>query len=455
MATTAWPELCDNFYLLPALSLSQMEAFERFQQLHARNVWLQADTPPLLTLFISHRWDNAEHPDLSGRQITALQNLLKQIPVVIRALFCTRDERLSLVPDLEKEGILQAEELARRIMGHGPFADEQFRSKDKSIRQIITGKFKTLDPESFDLWLLSRTGLWVDYCCIPQLPRNEAEQVRFDSTLAQLGKLLGFATVISLRYGGDDYAERAWCVSEVLLGSRKSFSRSLFVDMERINSHQSVLIPSSPTATSVANAVIQEGYDNDYKAFRDALLRWKNEPNPLIDTPPDPWSAYRSLQGSALLHSEVDPNPGRRGVELVRNLSVELIRRWWMSETKTTINLADFLNTAFSQAGLHTKQPEDKIYLGLLLMKSGWVEELRPFFDECLTRFLQRRETLRVELQPVTPTLNNLLKSIRPNSPNVWFSRLSQEGGHSVEEKTAIDSLRNEMKENPLSWKFV
>ena len=153
------------------------------------------------------------------------------------------------------------------------------------------------------------------------------EQAKFDSTLAQLDYLLEFATVISLRREDDDYSQRAWCVSEVLLGAKRSFARSLFIDMERINSHLSVQIPFSPADTSVASAIIQEGYDSDFTAFRDALLRWENEPNPVKDTPPDPWSAYRSLQGSALLQLEVDPNPGRRGVEIVRNLSVELIRR--------------------------------------------------------------------------------------------------------------------------------
>ena len=29
--------------------------------------------------------------------------------------------------------------------------------------------------------------------------------------------------------------------------------------------------PSSPADTTVANAIIQEGYDNDYKAFRNIL----------------------------------------------------------------------------------------------------------------------------------------------------------------------------------------
>jgi hypothetical protein len=450
-----WQTLNNEFRFSSALTLSRMEALERFQTLNDRNEWLHSNERPLIILFVSHRWESSEHPDPSGLQIKALQYFISQISVVIRAFFCDRDERLSLVPDLAKEGILQAEELARRIIGYGPFADGHLISEGKSIRQEIAEKIKTLDPESFDLWLLSRIGLWVDYCCIPQAPRSAVEQTKFDSTLAQLDYLLEFATVISLRREGDDYSERAWCVSEVLLGAKRSFARSLFIDIERINSHLSVQIPSSPADTAVANAIIQDGYDNDYKAFRDALFRWENEPNPLKDTPPDPWSAYRSLQGSALLHLQVDPNPGRRGVEFVRNLSVELISRWWMPETKMAIDLEDFFNSEFAQVGLLTTEPSDRIYLGLILMKNGWVEELQPFFDECLSRLLTYRNSLKIEMQPTTQTFRNLLKSIYPNSPDIWFSRLSQKGGHSPEEKTAIEALRKEMIENPLAWNFV
>jgi hypothetical protein len=455
MANNAWLGRYDKFHLFSALTLSRMEKFERFQKLNATNDWLLGDALLLSTLFISHRWDSLEHPDPSGRQITALQNFLKQIPVVIRALFCDLDERLSLVPDLEKEGTLQAEEIARRILGYGPFAEEHINQHGHSPRQEIAEKIKTFDQESFDLWILGRIGIWIDYCSIPQLPRSEVEQTKFDSTLAQLDQLLDYATVVSLRRECDDYTERAWCVSEVLLGAKRSFTRSLFIDVDRINSHLSMQIPSSPTDTTAANEIIQEGYDNDLKAFRGALLRWKSEPNQLSNTPPDPWSAYRSLQGSALLYMQVDPNPSRRGVEIVRNLSVDMIGRWWMSEVKVTIGLEDLFDSAFAQVGLRTTESSDRIYLGLLLMKNGWVEELRPFFDECLTRFLQHGETLRVELQPTTNAFRKILKGIRPNSSNIWFSRLSQNRSHSAEEKTAIDLLRDELTDNPLTWKFV
>jgi hypothetical protein len=125
-----------------------------------------------------------------------------------------------------------------------------------------------------------------------------------------------------------------------------------------------------------------------------------------------------------------------------------------MPETKMVIDLEDFFNSAFAQVGLLTTEPSDRIYLGLILMKNGWVEELQPFFDECLSRFLTYRNSLKIEMQPTTQTFRNKLKSIHPNSPDTWFSRLSQKGGHSAEEKTAIEALRKEMIENPLAWNF-
>lgn len=441
--------------MFSAATLSRMEKFERFQTLDDDSTWLHNNDRPFILLFVSHRWDSYEHPDPSRQQIEALQTYTRQIPIVIRALFSEREKRLKLVPDLKTEGMLQAEEIARRIMGYGPFSDDLPRWENLSPKQEIENHVRTLDPESFDQWMLERIGLWVDYCSVPQHPRNATDQALFDRTLSRLDKLLPFVTVVGLRRKGDDYSDRAWCVSEILLGAKKSFNKSLYLDIERAIDDSSVAVPGRPSTASGSLSILQEGYDQDYQAFQDSVLRWENEDQPLNYLPPDVWSAYRSLQGSATQRMDSDPNPGRRGIDLIRDISTDIIRQWWMSETLTTIDLTRMLEQRSEHLGLLTTDRSDQTYLGLLLAKNGWIAELQPFFSECLNRFLQKRETLKVELQPVTPALRSVLKSIRPSSPDVWSSRLSYQSGHSPEEKAAIAFMHRELSENPLSWKFI
>jgi len=449
-----WKTLCEEFYIFSASTLSCLEKFERFQTIDDDSTWLQHRDRPFVLLFISHRWDSSEHPDPSLFQIKALQTLTRQIPVAIRALFAGRENRLALAPDLKIEGMLQAEEIARRMMGYGPFSDELPIWKDISPRQEIENNVRTLDPQSFDQWVLERIGLWVDYSSVPQPPRNTADQILFDRTLSRLDQLLSFVTVLGLRRDGDDYSNRAWCVSEILLGAKKSFSKSLYLNIDRVIASLPVTMLREPTTSDVPS-ILQEGYDQDYQVFQDSVMRWENEDHPLNNTPPDAWSAYRSFQGSATQRMDSDPNPGRRGVDLIRNISTDIIRQWWMSETITTIDLNRMLEQKFEQLDLFTTDTSDQTYLGLLLLKNGWIEELKPFFDECLQKFLEHRAPIKLELQPLQPSVRNIFKSIRPNSPDAWSSRLSYQRGHSPDEKAAIEAIRHELDETPPAWTFI
>ena len=77
------------------------------------------------------------------------------------------------------------------------------------------------------------------------------------------------------------------------------------------------------------------------------------------------------LQGSALTSTTNDPNPGRRAVEIVRRLSVELIQLWWMSERPQAIEMTALIERLLDQLGLFSTDPHDRIYLALLLARSG------------------------------------------------------------------------------------
>jgi hypothetical protein len=115
-----------------------------------RRKWLARDEPPLALLFISHRWETLEHPDPSGRQLAALQEFLRLVCRCIEAMFLTRYDRLRLVPTLLREGLLQAEEIARRLLGFGPFSEDLSRYVPKAPA-LIRDAFDSLsgDPTVF------------------------------------------------------------------------------------------------------------------------------------------------------------------------------------------------------------------------------------------------------------------------------------------------------------------
>ena len=181
-----WPTLSNEFRILSAYSLLSVNSFVPYQQIAQTNAWLRLDEPPLALLFLSHRWEGVKHPDQSGNQLRAIQGLLKNTCLVMRALFAEREQRLTLVPDLNQESILQASELARRILGYGPFSGGRALSDERRARSYVRAQVKALEPEKFDDWLLEHIGVWVDFCCVPQQPRSRGESEVFDQTLARI-----------------------------------------------------------------------------------------------------------------------------------------------------------------------------------------------------------------------------------------------------------------------------
>jgi hypothetical protein len=447
----AWQTLCTQFRILSAWRLCNATSFESHHDLDGNDGWLTTEERPLLLLFLSHRWDTPEHPDPSGQQLRTLQTLLRRICVVIRALFADPPQRLRLVPELDREGTIQAEELARRVLGYGPFAKEGTLGNPAEARTRIREKVRELGPDAFDHWMLERMGIWVDYCCMPQSPRTAADQAMFEKTLMQLDRLLLSSIVVALRREHDDYATRSWCVSEIWFGARGSFARSLFIDMDRAEKDLPLATTSSPNAPDI----IKKGYESDLDAFRKVVDDWKTATVPLCEVPPAPWSAYRSLQGSALFAPDYDPNPARRGIEAIRAISIEIIERWWMSNEPSVFDLAGFLNEMMVRQGLVVTDQADQAYLALLLLSKGWIDVLQPFFGVCLEAYLQHRGPLHVRLDPIAPELRAVLASVQPHSAPAWFSRLSTGTGHPINERAAIDAFRSGLAVHPLRWEWA
>lgn len=104
--------------------------------------------------FISHRWLQRQHPDVTGRQLA----------VALPSVWC--------------------DSAPRQFMG-----DQEHRKQ---------------------------TGVWYDYLCMPQHPRTEVEHHQFQALLKQHSGLTLITIPILVVDRDVDYASRAWCVAEIL-----------------------------------------------------------------------------------------------------------------------------------------------------------------------------------------------------------------------------------------------
>lgn len=274
-------------------------------------------------------------------------------------------ERLQLVPSLSLEGTLQAEEVVRRMLCFGPFADASPCIGGHGAKRIVKEQFRVHSGGAFYAWLASKIGVWLDYTCMPQRPLSAKDEPEFRRSLAALDSLVMSSTVVALRQADDDYAVRGWCASEFFLASNRSFSRGLFLDMARIENGKEVLIPDPPApaggaADAATKAVMMESYEQDLTAFHEACSQWSSFEGPLLDiTVPDPWSSYRALQGSSFQAGDSDPNPFRRALEAIRGIETGLIENWLMSEQSRTIHIGKDVWDALQRVGLHCSEPSD------------------------------------------------------------------------------------------------
>src|SRR4249920_507996 len=97
-----WTSLSSRFSIISGADLLRLEWMERHQDLEGRIRWLDATSePPLVLLFISHRWETLAHPDPSRRQLAAVHTLLRRISICVEAMLGSRDHRLRLIPSLD------------------------------------------------------------------------------------------------------------------------------------------------------------------------------------------------------------------------------------------------------------------------------------------------------------------------------------------------------------------
>jgi hypothetical protein len=453
--TLDWKAVVSSFQVACARDLLAMTSLERYQDVRATLGWLDVSTRPLALLFISHRWETLEHPDPTGRQLRAVQVLLGRVCQLMEAMLVPREERLRLVPSLEREGTLQAHELARRILGFGPFSDSPVCIPGAEARRMIVDRFRLGrdDRHAFRQWLTSLLGVWLDYSCMPQKPLLPEEVSEHQRALRALGSLVKSSTVIALRQPDDDYSLRGWCASEFFLGSGRSFSRGIFVDIDRLERQEDLWVPHPPSLGGGAAAakIVRETYDQDLAAFRSACEAWADFEGPLVGhLPEDIWGCYRSLQGSGFLGAALDPNPFRRAMDALGIIETALTRDWLMSGQTVSLDLGEELGRALEGAGLRCAEPNDLAYLGFLLACEGLVDVYRPLFRACLERHVARgARSLVVTLHPLDEAVRSLFSAVTPASPDTWRSRLSSRFALSAEEGAVIAKVRASLEANP------
>ena len=468
-----WESLSSRFSIISGADLLRLERMQRHQDLEERVGWLDATCePPLLLLFVSHRWETLAHPDPSGRQLAAIQALLNRICVCAEAMLVSRDDRLRLVPSLDREGDLQAAEIVRRLFGYGPFAVSAACVGAAAAKAAVRAQHvrSAGDRGGFCDWLNSRIGVWIDYVCMPQEPFRDQEALCFKRTLRELDSLVASSMVVALRAADDDYAMRGWCATEFFLGARRSFTNGLFVDMHRLSSGQPVPIPEPPPEAGPelgAQQVMADAYRSALKEWREALQWWSSIDAPLISHwLPDAWARYRDLQGGAFPGSYADPNPFRRVLDAVSALETALVAKWLMSDRPRVFDLGDAMVRIAQERGLRCAKAEDLLYVGLLGGCNGWIDAFRPALRECLTRHVAAmelsgttgggmRSALIARLSPPPSDLQDLLSSVHPSSPATWASRLQYTNPvGDARERTAVAQVRAYLEERPLAFSF-
>ncbi|MBE0623315.1 MAG: hypothetical protein IH606_00760 [Burkholderiales bacterium] len=465
----SWNEVASSFHIATAASVLSLNSMTRHQEVREKLPWLGKDGRPFALLFISHRWETLEHPDPTGRQLAAIHAFLRCVIRSVEAMLVLRQDRLVLVPSLTKEGVLQAEEIARRMLGFGPFSNSAASIDGADRRTIIKDYFDSCgsDRERFRAWLSDRIGVWLDYTCMPQVPLSREEEIEFRRTLDTLDLLAASSDLVSLRNQDDDFSTRGWCLLESFLASGLSFSKGVYLNVDKMEKTEDVSVPSPPVP-KVANAyvaeVLTQGYEQDLAAFRDACEYWLHVEGPLVESwPPDPWTNYRSLQGSAFPDAGSDPNPYRPALELVRSLEVALIDRWLMSPDAHVFDLGKAVGLLMRHHRIRCADSTE-LRLGFLFALNGWIDAFRPMFRECLRQLSADANLaaaaspaaspmLAVKLSPLDAATRNQFGRASPNSAESWRSRLAKSQTRSAE--SAVNELREALEQQSLMFEFL
>ena len=457
-----WASVAGSFRVLPASRLLDMTHMVRHQTILQESPWLDETQPPIALLFISHRWETLDHPDPEGRQLRAVQQFIRLVCISVEAMVTNHSERLALVPSLYKEGALQAAEIARRILGFGPFSESTASVGGKTARSEIVSQWSDYGGgELFRRWLAQRIGIWLDYSCMYQKPFAGEEEREFRHAMASLGDLVRSSQVVSLRYAEDDYTHRGWCAAEYFLGSSQSFARGIYFDLDRLMNRDSISMSPVPEGQGMGSQVLADGYRLDREDFEKACRMWTECDLPLVDVSPlDAWSPYRGMWGNSSYTPDQDPNPFRQVLNAVSSLETSLIQRWLMSSEPLVIDLATECAQCLQANSLKSADQQDLSYLGVLAMHHGWIEAFRDLFASVLEHYAgwnseQGEWRCRVRLEALESDQRQLFTQLQPASAPSWRLRLATRSGTGDEEAMVINALRESLRDSPPKFRIL
>lgn len=383
-------QLSEEFMILRASDLVDCDGpFRRHQDLQREqpDAFFSSMYPPDLVLFVSHRWQATAHPDPSGEQAAAVRSFLRVLLDVARSAGDEPGRRAERVPSLRVHGVFQA----ANLLGSGDMTLPEQPWADRLRRA------RTLTELGDDV--LAHVGVWYDFSCLPQgdalsrKPRTEEEQQIVNNALGRMHMLIAASNVLVLRTGGDDYANRAWCVAELSIGQPGFRHFVLRTDL-------------LGEAIGEAELVESEG-DPDLSCLRNIDAHWTSGENG--------WGVLRAMStaiffGLGLLEAKREvpllvtgdaPNifPGHRALLVAmfkEQATLDQVDRM-LGDGRLEADVAELVTRALDRADLHCSEPADRLYLGLLMLHARHVgaPEMAQFYASCLKRSLEGK-TLRL-----------------------------------------------------------
>jgi hypothetical protein len=171
--------------------LSEKHGLKALQETEKSCFWGNEEPPPRLILFVSHRWETANHPDPQFKQARALVSLRELTSKALAENHCPENVSVRTLT---------------RIM----------RKRDCGIGDV---------------------ALWYDYSCLPQKiqgrQRSCEETQAFHEALSGLVDIVMMAPctlILSLRWREDGYESSGWCFFECMIGRTHGKSITWVVD---------------------------------------------------------------------------------------------------------------------------------------------------------------------------------------------------------------------------------
>lgn len=405
-------EILRKYQYLKARSVIEFDRFQSHQELQRDGAshFHTAGQPPALIIFVSHRWESTAHPDPDGRQLAALQYILKHIPVIAASLQIAGVERRRLIPSIRVHGLVQS----AIIVGARDKTDNDYNVWGGWGRIL-----ETTDPHA----LLSDVGIWYDYSCIsPEIAVKDSQQ----EMLIGLPDLVRSVPILILRDAGDDYAERGWCAAELAAAARDAHIIVARVDLigqeftdgdlhltqEPEDDVSKFAPPPSDQKDSIGGL---EVIFSSAAIFRMPLDQWESDADRI-----SLWNLYVGLPDLKICE-ENRPVPffttGRNPQAFPQQKNLLIYFQGILKEIAENdeqngmlsppVDLALITRSAMASAGLKCSLEWDLVLVGLSILRSRHSPKLVPtlaqFYQTAIERWVARKSLRLTRYRHKTP----------------------------------------------------